>query len=73
MDIFGKEWKDHVKKIEKNWNKMISSGDTVVLAGDHSWGRNLKEAEADLEFIASLRSVYKELHADHETGAADNK
>ena len=23
--------------------------------------------------IATLRSVYKELHADHETGAADNK
>ena len=23
--------------------------------------------------IWSLRSVYKELHADHETGAADNK
>lgn len=24
-------------------------------------------------FDVSLRSVYKELHADHETGAADNK
>ena len=24
-------------------------------------------------FIQALRSVYKELHADHETGAADNK
>ena len=24
-------------------------------------------------FIASFRSVYKELHADHKTGAADNK
>lgn len=24
-------------------------------------------------FINGLRSVYKELHADHETGAADNK
>ena len=24
-------------------------------------------------FIALFRSVYKELHADHETGAADNK
>ena len=24
-------------------------------------------------FIGWLRSVYKELHADHETGAADNK
>ena len=23
--------------------------------------------------IVTLRSVYKELHADHETGAADNK
>ena len=52
MDIFGKEWKDHVKKIEKNWNKMISSGDTVVLAGDHSWGRNLKEAEACLLYTS---------------------
>ena len=24
-------------------------------------------------FDVSLRSFYKELHADHETGAADNK
>jgi len=24
-------------------------------------------------FAVSLKSVYKELHADHETGAADNK
>ena len=24
-------------------------------------------------FPIALRSVYKELHADHETGAADNK
>ena len=24
-------------------------------------------------FILLFRSVYKELHADHETGAADNK
>ena len=23
--------------------------------------------------LVSIRSVYKELHADHETGAADNK
>ena len=23
--------------------------------------------------VPSLRSVYKELHADHETGAVDNK
>ena len=27
----------------------------------------------DVIFAIPLRSVYKELHADHETGAADNK
>ena len=26
-----------------------------------------------LEVCVNIRSVYKELHADHETGAADNK
>ena len=26
-----------------------------------------------LSAVAIFRSVYKELHADHETGAADNK
>ena len=29
--------------------------------------------EDALRFQNTLRSVYKELHADHETGAADNK
>ena len=28
---------------------------------------------SNTEFMALFRSVYKELHADHETGAADNK
>ena len=27
----------------------------------------------ETQYILTLRSVYKELHADHETGAADNK
>ena len=26
-----------------------------------------------MEFVQAIRSVYKELHPDHETGAADNK
>ena len=29
--------------------------------------------QASLDTMLPLRSVYKELHADHETGAADNK
>jgi hypothetical protein len=54
MDVFGREWKNHVVKIEKRWKKKIKSEDTVVLTGDHSWGRNLKECEKDLEFISGL-------------------
>ena len=31
------------------------------------------EEKLHLLFDSGFRSVYKELHADHETGAADNK
>ena len=33
----------------------------------------MKAISMALAFSMTLRSVYKELHADHETGAADNK
>jgi len=33
----------------------------------------LSKYAADNGFKNPVRSVYKELHADHETGAADNK
>ena len=31
------------------------------------------DSTSSVIFASPLRSVYKELHADHETGAADNK
>ena len=40
MDKFGKVWKNHEEKIEQNCNRIIQSGDTFVITGDHSWGRN---------------------------------
>lgn len=66
MDVFGKEWKDHDKKIEKYWRKMLNADDTVVVTGDHSWGRNLDEAKADLEFIASLPGRKILLRGNHD-------
>ena len=33
----------------------------------------IESLTAEIFFLSTLRSVYKELHADHETGAADNK
>ena len=66
MDVFGSEWKNHVHKIERNWDKRIGVDDTVVLVGDHSWGRNLKECEADLDFIAGLRGRKILLRGNHD-------
>ena len=47
-------WKNHELKFQKNCFEMIQQEDTLVLVGDHSFGRNLKECEADMEYIAAL-------------------
>ena len=66
MDVFGSVWKNHVKKIERRWKKAIGEEDTVVITGDHSWGRNLKESEADLEFICQLPGRKILLRGNHD-------
>ena len=47
MDVFDKRWKNHVAKIEKHWKRKVTENDTVVITGDHSWGRDLAECQAD--------------------------
>lgn len=66
MDVFGEEWKDYVKKIEKNWKKKVRESDTVVITGDHSWGRNLEECKEDLEFIMNLPGRKILLRGNHD-------
>ena len=66
MDIFGQEWKDHEKKIEKYCRKRIRSADTLVITGDHSWGRNLEECREDLEFIENLPGRKILLRGNHD-------
>ncbi len=47
-------WKNHEEKFIKNCGRMIEPEDTLVLLGDHSWGRNLSECEADFQYILAL-------------------
>jgi len=54
MEFFGENWKDYVNKIETNWKNAVKDQDTVLIAGDISWGSNLEEAKKDFEFINSL-------------------
>ena len=47
-------WKNHEERFLKNCTGILKPEDTLVLAGDHSWGRNLSECEADMRYIADL-------------------
>lgn len=66
MDRFGSVWKHHVRKIEKYVNKIVRPEDTLVLTGDHSWGRDLAECEEDLAFIARLPGRKILLRGNHD-------
>ena len=50
MDIFG-GWKNYQQLIEENWLENVRAEDTVVLAGDLSWGMSLEQSDADFAFI----------------------
>ena len=47
-------WRKHEEKFRKNCGKALTDSDTLVLVGDHSWGRNLSECEMDLQYICDL-------------------
>lgn len=66
MDAFGKVWKNHEKKIAKYVGRMVQPQDTLVLTGDHSWGRKLQECREDLAFIEALPGRKILLRGNHD-------
>ncbi len=54
MDTFGDRWKDYQTKIDNNWRRVVTKDDTVVVAGDISWGSSLDDSKDDLIFLDSL-------------------
>ena len=59
-------WKNHEQTFRKNCEKMIQPTDTLVLVGDHSWGKNLAECERDLDYICSLPGNKILLRGNHD-------
>ncbi len=53
MDIFP-GWNDYVDRLEKNWRKLITPQDTIVLAGDISWAMRLTDTRKDFAFLQQL-------------------
>ncbi len=50
MEIFGPAWENYVARIEEGLS-VLTEDDTLVLAGDTSWGMTLEEAGADFHFL----------------------
>ncbi len=66
MDKFGIRWKNHAEKIRENWCRIVTDADTVVIAGDLSWGINLDEALPDFRFIDTLPGKKILLKGNHD-------
>lgn len=54
MELFGEKWINHAEKIEKEWLKVVSKNDVVLIPGDISWAMRLDEAHSDLLFLEKL-------------------
>ena len=62
----GKRWQDHERIFKKNCEALIRPEDTLLLAGDHSWGKNLSKCEKDLDYIISLPGKKVLLRGNHD-------
>ncbi len=53
MDIFA-GWENHAELLKQAWCERIQPEDTVVLAGDISWGMTMEEALPDFQWLDAL-------------------
>lgn len=65
MDIFG-GWQNHDKLLQEAWVKSVAPEDTVVLAGDTSWGMTMEEALPDFRWIDALPGRKIMLKGNHD-------
>lgn len=53
MDIFC-GWQNHTQLLEQHWLACVKPDDTIVLAGDFSWGMTLADALPDFQWVHRL-------------------
>ncbi len=64
--LTGKIWRDHERVFRENCARLLGPEDTLVLAGDHSWGRNMEECRKDFEYISALPGRKILLRGNHD-------
>lgn len=65
MDTFS-GWHNYVKRLQENWLENIKKEDTVVIAGDFSWGMSLAQAYNDFTFLHQLPGKKILLKGNHD-------
>ena len=65
MDVF-RGWENYVERLERNWRALVTEEDTVVIAGDISWGMRLEETERDFAFLNGLPGKKLLLKGNHD-------
>ncbi len=53
MNVFN-GWQNYEERLKSNWLETVGPDDTVVLAGDFSWGMDLPQTLPDFRFIDEL-------------------
>lgn len=66
MDVFGGKWENYTEKIYENWQKIVSSDDTVIVPGDVSWATYLENSREDFEFINKLNGRKLIMKGNHD-------
>lgn len=65
MEVFGNAWKNYVSRIREALS-VLKEEDTLILAGDTSWGIDLAEAEADFRFLEEFQGRKLLIKGNHD-------
>ena len=60
-------WKDHEARFERACRELVRPDDTLILMGDHSWGRNAAQCQPDLDYIRALPGRKILLRGNHDS------
>ena len=66
MSVFGASWDNYEARLKEAWLGLVRPEDTVIVAGDISWGLKLSEALPDLLWLASLPGEKLILRGNHD-------
>ena len=59
-------WKGHEEKFQKHCARLLTDDDTLILVGDHSWGKNPDECAPDMQYIMELPGRKILLRGNHD-------